>query len=345
MNLSLPRNAWPEADRTMWDGLRKESGPLDEPGALSHVRSTTCKSLEGRYKRWMMWLSTADPDALALSPAARASVPRLQAWLKALAHLRPMTRLAFVDGVLRVLRAADPDQDWTIQRRLLKSLKRAAGRGDPTRKQGRILSSAVLLKTGLSHAASDPASVPSLLTRMLNQRDGTMIALLSVLPMRRRAFCELTLGTSVQVTPTDITILLSPEMTKTGVAWDVVVPKQVEAPFRYYIEDIRPALLARGGVQHDVLWVGKKGEIIGQEYVGTRIAKVTLKLTGKRVSPHLFRDAAATTLSRLSPESARLISPVLAHSSSATAERHYIHARTIDAGRDYATLVQRLRGV
>lgn len=329
----------------MWDDLRKVSGPLDEPGALSHVRPTTCKSLEGRYKRWMMWLSTADPDALALSPAARASVPRLQEWLEALAHLRPMTRLAFVDGVLRVLRAADPDQDWAIQRRLLKSLKRAAGRGDPTRKQGRILSSAVLLKTGLSHAASDPASVPNLLTRMLNQRDGTMIALLSVLPMRRRAFCELSLGTSVQVTPAEITISLSSAMTKTGVPWDVVVPKQVEATLRRYIEDIRPALLARGGVQHDVLWVGKKGEILGQEYVGTRIANVTLKLTGKRVSPHLFRDSAATTLSRLSSESARLISPVLAHSSSATAERHYIHARTIDAGREYATLVQRLRGV
>jgi integrase len=329
----------------MWDGLRKESGPLDEPGALSHVRSTTCKSLEERYKRWMMWLSTADPDALALSPAARASVPRLQAWLKALAHLRPMTRLAFVDGVLRVLRAADPDQDWTIQRRLLKSLKRAAGRGDPTRKQGRILSSAVLLKTGLAHAASEPASVRNLLTRMLNQHDGTMIALLSVLPMRRRAFCALTLGTSVQVTPTDITISLSPEMTKTGMPWEVVVPRQVEPALRNYIQNVRPVLLARGGMQHDVLWVGKKGEIIGQDYVGMRIAKVTLKLTGKRVSPHLFRDAAATTLARISSESARLIRPILAHSSSATAERHYIHAQTIDAGRDYAALITRLRGV
>jgi integrase len=58
---------------------------------------------------------------------------------------------------------------------------------------------------------------------------------------------------------------------------------------------------------------------------------------------HLFRDAAATTLSRISPESARLIGPILAHSGSRTAERHYIHAQTIEAGRDYAVLVQRLK--
>lgn len=343
MSLVLPRNAWPGADRTMWDELRKDAGPLDDRGGLAHVRQTTCKSLEDRYARWMMWLTTADPDALTLHPAARATLPRLQLWLEALAHTRPMTRLAFVDGVLRVLSAAHPAQDWTMQRRLIKSLKRAAGRGDPARKQGRILSSTFLLQVGLSYAASDPALVSNLLTRMLRQRDGTMIAVLSVLPMRRRAFCELALGKSVHVSATDITISLSPEMTKTGVPWDVVVPKQVELALRRYIDEVRPALLTRGDRCHDILWVGKKGEIIGQDYVGMRIGNVTQQLTGKRVSPHLFRDAAATTLARMSPESARLIRPVLAHSGFQTAERHYIHAQTIDAGRDYAALVQRLR--
>lgn len=58
---------------------------------------------------------------------------------------------------------------------------------------------------------------------------------------------------------------------------------------------------------------------------------------------HAEDSAAATTLSRLSPESARLIGPVLAHSGSRTAERHYIHAQTIEPGRDYAAVVQRLK--
>ena len=64
---------------------------------------------------------------------------------------------------------------------------------------------------------------------------------------------------------------------------------------------------------------------------------------GQYCSVHYAEDAAATTLARISPESARLIGPVLAHSGSRTAERHYIHAQTIDAGRDYAAVVQRLK--
>lgn len=343
MSLTLPRHAWPEADRTMWADLRKDAGPLDHPGGLAHVRQTTITSLEVRYKRWMMWLTTSDPKALDMPPATRATLPRLQSWLEALAHTRPMTRWAYIDGVLRILRAADPDQDWTMQLRLQKGLKRNAARGDPARKRGRILSSAVLLKAGQTHADVDPVTVPTALKLMIRQRDGMMIALLALLPIRRRSFCELTLGQSVHVTEEEIIISLSDDMTKTGVSWEAAVPAQVEAGLRQYIADVRPAFLARGGVRHDSLWVGKRGEIMDQNYIGSRIGDVTLKLTGKRVSPHLFRDAAATTLARISPESAGLIGPVLAHSGSRTAERHYIHAQTIEAGRDYAAVVQRLK--
>ncbi len=344
MSLVLPFHEWPAADRMMWAALRKNAGPLDEPGGLAHLRQTSCDTLEARYARWLKWLSVTEPEALSLQPAERAILAHLQAWLEALAHTKPMSQLMFVDGVLRILREAAPEQDWAMQRRLLAGLKKMAGRGDPSRKNGRVLASNVLLKAGLSYANSDVQAVPNLLKRMLCARDGTMIALLAVLPMRRRAFCELTLGQSIHVSPEDIQIALSPEMTKTGIPWEAKVPKQVEPALRHYIQEVRPALLARGAQTHNVLWVGKKGEIIGQEYVGMRIGNITLKLTGKRIPPHLFRDAAATTLARSSPQNARLIRPVLAHSGFKTAERHYIHAQTIDAGRDYASLIKRLKG-
>lgn len=343
MSLVLPRAAWPAADQMMWEALRKQAGPFDDRGALAHLRQTSCDTLELRYARWMKWLESTDPDALSLPPAERASLARLQHWLEALAHTKPMTQLMFIDGVLRILRAIAPDRDWTMQLRLQKGLKRNAGRGDPERKRGRILSSAVLLEAGLTHANVDLVNVPNALTRMIRQRDGVMIALLALLPIRRRAFCELSLGQSVHMTEDEILISLSEEMTKTGVAWEAAVPHQVEAELRRYIAEVRPALLARGGRRHGILWVGKRGEIIGQNYIGSRIGDLTLKLTGKRIPPHFFRDAAATTLARLSPESARLIRPVLAHSGFRTAERHYIHAQTIDAGRDYAAVVQRLK--
>ncbi len=344
MSLVLPLSEWPGADRMMWEALRKEAGPLDVPGGLAHLRQTSRNTLEVQYSRWLKWLLVTDPKALSLPPAERATLSRLQSWLEALRHTKPMSQHMFVGSVLKVLKEAAPEQDWTMQLRLLAGLKRAAGRGDPARKSGRVLSSAVLLKAGQSHADLDADTIPNQLKRMICQRDGTMIALLSVLPMRRRAFCELALGQSIHVSATEIMISLSEEMTKTGVPWEVIVPKQIEPTLRRYIEEVRPALLVRGDQDHDVLWVGKKGEVMSANYIGSRIGTLTLKLTGKRVPPHFFRDAAATTLARISPKSAQLIRPVLAHAGFKTAERHYIHAQTIDAGRDYASLISQLKG-
>lgn len=328
----------------MWSALQEQGGPFDKRGALAHVRPTTIKSLEPRYGRWLRWIQTTEPGVLALPPTERASLAKLQAWLRDLARTRPMTRLAFMQGVVRILRAQEPDHDWTGHTRLIVALKREAGSGDSARKRGRILSSKVLLEVGMRHAGpfADAATTP--LARMLRRRDGAMVALLALMPMRRRALCELHLGHSVFVAESEIIVALSEDMTKTGVPWEAVVPAQVEPILRRYISDSRPGLMARGDRSHEVLWVGKKGENLGQNYVGKLIGDVTLKHIGKRIPPHFFRDAAATTLARLSPESARLIPPVLAHSGFRTAERHYIHAETIEAGRDYAALVQRLKG-
>lgn len=344
MSIAPLHSKWPLSDREMWDELLRNAGPLDDPGGLAHLRQTSCDSLASRYSRWLKWLSINDPSALSLPPAERATVPRLQAWLEALIHTRPMSRLAYLGGLLRILREFAPDQDWSIQLRLLAHTRSVAGRGDPARKDGRVLSSTVLLKAGLRLATVHSEDARTSVQRLKRQRDGTMIALLSMLPMRRRSFCELALGQSVHVSTAEIAISLSRNMTKTSVPWEVTVPRQVEPVLRHYIDEIRPALLARGKLSHNILWVGKKGEILGMNYIGSLIGSLTLRHIGKRVSPHFFRDAAATTLARISPESAQLIRPVLAHSGFRTAERHYIQARTIDAGRDYASLIKRLRG-
>lgn len=74
------------------------------------------------------------------------------------------------------------------------------------------------------------------------------------------------------------------------------------------------------------------------------ITQATEAMLGLRVPPHFFRDAAATTLARGSPQAAAQIRPVLAHTSSKTAERHYNHATTLEAGRNYAAVIAKLKG-
>jgi len=343
MSLVLPLDRWPEADRFMWAALRAQGGPLDDQGALAHLRETSLQTLERRYGRWLCWLGKSDPTALQLQPAERATTDRLKKWLEDLAHTAPMSRLMFVDGVLRILCAAAPQKDWTQQRRLRAGLKQSAGRGDRRRKEGRVLSTQVLLAAGLSLATDQSCAASTPLEAMKRLRDGAMIAVLALMPMRRRAFTNLEIGRSLLVTENGFRIAIAEELMKTGVPWEADVPQQLVGVLQRYLSEARRYFLARGGADHRMVWVTRDGQPFEENYLGQRIARITLRETGKRVPPHLFRDAAATTLARSSPQAARLIRPILAHSGFETANRHYNHAKTIEAGRDYGKVLDALK--
>ncbi|AXC48973.1 hypothetical protein DRW48_04015 [Paracoccus suum] len=335
---------WPEQDKLMWAALIAPGGPLDSPGAFVHLRDATLYTRRMHYRQWLLWLEARDADALKLPPAERASMDRLRQWLDELAHTRPMTRLSYMQALITVLRAYAPQADWTAQKRMLAVLKHQAGNGDPARKAGRILCSGVLLRTGIVHAGCHAEAATTELSRMIRRRDGTIVALLAILPMRARSLSMLALGQSVHVAEESVIIALSEQMTKTGVAWETSVNGPVNAMLRDYISAVRPWLMARGGRSHTALWVGRKGEAISQTDISIRVRHVTEVQTGKRIPPHFFRDAAATTLARSSTNEAGLIRPVLAHSGFRTAQKHYIQARTIDAGRDYASVLMDLKG-
>lgn len=69
---------------------------------------------------------------------------------------------------------------------------------------------------------------------------------------------------------------------------------------------------------------------------------MTKREIGVAVSPHLFRDAAATTVVRQSPKETQLIRALLGHKSYETAEQHYVHALGVEAGRDHASAIKML---
>jgi integrase len=245
----------------------------------------------------------------------------------------------FLSNTVTILVAAAPALDWSVQRHLVRRAHRVAVRSQSKRKLGRVLPSAELLAAGQRLAFDIALEDHNPLSAALCVRDGAMIALLALLPMRRRSFSELRLGHSVLVGSEDILISLSSELTKNGLPWESPVPKAAAIILRRYIDETRPWLLARGRQGHSALWVGRRGQPIKDAAIALRISIGTTKTTGISVSPHLFRDAAATTLSRLSPENAQLIRPLLAHSGFGTAERHYIQAQGIETGRDYAALL------
>lgn len=339
----LARVRWPLADQLMWQSLFHRGSLLDDFGGLSHLRQGSVQTLEQAYCQWLGWLAAYDSEALRLEPVDRATPERIARWFHNLAESSAMTRLIYINGMLRVLRVAAPDGDWERQTKILTKARRVARHGDAGRKVGRVLCSRVLLAAGLNYAGAHPKTQPTPLERTARIQTGLMIALMALMPLRCRSFRLLELGRSVHVEKSRILITVPGENMKSGLPWEAEVPEVVMPLLRQHLTEVRPWLMQRHGERHNLLWVTRKGKPFTTGYLGARIALATTEATGVRVSPHLFRDAAATTLARSSPASAKLIKPILAHTSFETAERHYIHAGSIEAGRDYASLIGNMR--
>jgi integrase len=109
-----------------------------------------------------------------------------------------------------------------------------------------------------------------------------------------------------------------------------------------YIITARPVFAAESGTASSRLWLTNHGQPYTAHYISNRVAIVTERELGVRSPVHFFRDIAATTLAREAPQAARLIRPLLGHAGFATAEEHYIHATTIDAGRRHAAAIEQI---
>lgn len=341
--VSVAFDAWPEADKALWMTMTRRGHILDDPGALAHLSGASLTTLRESYAKWLAWLGTTDAESLLASPAERVTVERLHAWMEDAAHYAPMSKLMLVDAVLRVTATTAPKADRKRVYRFRDHLRRVARSNFGTRKIGRVLSSRVLFDAGQAHAVAPDDGRGTPLRVAKRQRDGTIIAFLALMPMRARAASELALGSSVEITPETIRILLSGDMTKNGQPWEADVPPQMASLLRHYIDDTRPWLMARHSACHPFLWVNDRGQPVPAEYLSRCVALATERLVGVKVPIHFFRDAAATTLARTSPADAKLIRPLLGHLNFETADRHYIQAQSIAAGRDYAAALTAMK--
>lgn len=333
---------WPAADQQMWRCAVQTGGLFDDIGPLSHLAEDTLGMLRSGYGTWLTWLAHVLPGALSEPPDQRLTIARYLEFIEANAHLSPKSQHLYASSALRVLAACYPTADWGPFRKIEFHLKQEADDYVSHRKDGRILSGQFVLAKSLElEAAAETIASP--LKKALQQRNGTLLAFLSLIPLRRRTLTSLRLGESILFEDGDIHIVTNPELTKTKTYWNTVVPEVLVPSLQRYVSETRPCLMARGGAEHDSLWVTKDGMPLTGTATGTLIRNLTQDLFGVVISPHLFRDIAATTLARISPEAVGHIRPLLGHNGHLTAEKYYNHATALEVGRTHASLIASLK--
>ena len=113
-------------------------------------------------------------------------------------------------------------------------------------------------------------------------------------------------------------------------------------PLKLYLTAHRPLLASLRSLVKTIgnaLWVSSDGSPMTEMALYDRVRKHTADAFGVGINPHLFRDAAATTLAIEDPEHVRVAAPLLGHRTFATTEKYYQQAKAFEAHHAYVEVL------
>jgi len=336
----LPLEEWPAGDHEAFQQAYRPGDIFDEargPGA--HHAEGWRRMIRTSYRRWLGFLAEYHPADLLKPPAERITPERVRAFVEHLfREVRPTTVAMTVAHLRAAASLIAPAADW----RWLASLKaRLAVRGRPQDRFERLVPAWHTLDLGIEmmeEAAALPAANKQ---QELHYRDGLLIALISVWPIRRRSIAALTVSRHLELDAAGINILLYPEDTKSKRAESCRVPDKLLPYLLRYLKEVRPRLLGRN--PHDGLWASAKGCPLTAGRIYDIVRARIMARFGKDMGLHDFRRAAATFIATDAPAKTGLIQGVLQHASPEVGEQHYNLARSVEASRRFAAHLAKTR--
>jgi integrase/recombinase XerD len=337
----LPLDQWPEADIEAFKEAYKTGDIFDEnlgPGA-HHSRGWRMM-VETSYRRWLGFVVEHYKADLLKPPVARITPETVRAFVEQLsAEVRPTTVAMSIANLYAAAQLIAPMSDW----RWLASVRAGlAARAEPEDRFNLLVPPWQTLDIGIDlmdEALTLQTSAHR--QREIQCRDGLILALISLWPIRRRSLAALTVSRHVEFDAAGINFLLYPEDTKSKQAESFRVPEELLPYLLRYLREIRPTF--PGCSDHDGLWPSLKccPLTAGRIYDIVR-AHVYAKF-GKAMGLHDFRRAAATFIATDAPDKVGLIPGILQHASPEIGEQHYNLARSVAASRRFAAHLERTR--
>jgi integrase len=214
---------------------------------------------------------------------------------------------------------------------------------EPRSKFERLVLTQRLVEAGMTLMIEATTFARHDLARARGVRNGLMIALLALCPIRLKNFAGLEIGQTFKEVDGAWWIALPGHLTKSGRPDERRVPTWLNHHIDVYLNQARPILVG-SRPPTNTLWISSTtGQGITTKNLGTLISRITFETLGVDVSPHLFRTAAASTAALYGGNAPHLASALLNHTDPRVTEEHYNRASTMSAAAAYARIISGFR--
>ena len=324
----------PTADCRVWKQACVPAQRLRPGGAAARMKSSTRTSLVRAYGYLLEFChrnGLLDQDAEA---GAHVSPEIIDAFVNELhGRVGSVTRASYIGKIRRIATILAPGRDLVWLGEIEADLRYEAR---PRPKYHRIVSSERLLALGLELIRRGETSKHLTdLARARLVRDGLLIALLALCPIRLSNLSELRVGRQLRGIGDSWWIILEADETKTGRPDERPVPEILSGSIDRWLEHWRTVFLK----PDDASWPSTKGGPLAYTYVGHIITETTRRELGVAVNPHLFRDCAVYTVATNAGDRMGIASGLLQHTDQRTVEKYYNKGASIGAVRRYQQIL------
>jgi integrase len=336
---SLPIEFWPEADRKAWMSACRPSQRLKRGGAGSHLKLITLSDLERRYGYFLDFINRRgllDPNKAA---GGHVTPENVDTYLEELTvRVGSVTVQGSICKLRRACELVDPTCDMSWLADIEKDLALVMR---PRSKADRWVLTEVLVEAGLTLIAeAENSRKMSKLGQARQIRNGLMVAMLAMHPIRLKNFSALEIGRNFVEIKGSWWIVLSASETKEGRPDERRIDDLLQPALDRYLKKYRP-ILAEADQLTTALWLssndGASMSYAGVERVLTETTRITV---GIAVSPHLFRTAIASSAAIHGGANPHLASALLHHTDAHVTEAHYNRASSISAGESLRSIIQ-----
>jgi integrase len=249
------------------------------------------------------------------------------------------TATILLNHLLCALRVLAPEHEWQWLRTLVRHYHRDVV---PKNKQARLVTTSRLVDLGETLMATADADISRAVLRPARAyRDGLLIALLALRPLRRRTLAMIQIDKHLVKNDSGFALTFKACDTKNKQPLEYMLPEILNEVMTRYLEIYRPRFPKADA--HDYLWASSKGGQLSEDMIYTNVMNRTRAGLGVAINLHLFRDCAASSMATECPEHVLAIAELLGHRDTRALYEHYIHANTMVAANRYQDCLQDLR--